>query len=145
MQTSMTLSIMLAVALVALGAGSAQAALLTATSTAVPNTEHPELGAWKYCIDLMWDTGTSRSASHFDVLLGLESCAAAYDGFSFASEENAGASSSSSLYQTPSTVYYSAIFNADGDPAVEINGPLVKFEPLAGEPGNTGVAFSTRF
>ena len=115
--------------------------ILTGTSTAVPNPDDPGLGAWKYCIEIDWITGSQYALSHANVILLLESCACVCDDFPFGSADTAGISSGVIHESGSCTVYYYAEFNCYGDPSIPgLDVPIVKFEPYEDEcePGPMG-------
>ncbi len=67
--------------------------LLTGTSIGQPSGEY-ELGLWKYCVDVVWDSGTPpRGLSHLDLVLDLEECGCACWNLGFDAHNPAGSSS----------------------------------------------------
>ncbi|MCK4547534.1 MAG: hypothetical protein KAW17_08855 [Candidatus Eisenbacteria sp.] len=130
---------------------------ISGTSVVLP-TDNPEMGLWKYCIDVTWNSG-SHGLSHLDVVLGLAECTWICDGFCFGVHNPAGSSTSPEEDVLPEmmdgvdpprgdsesdacVVYYVAEFLCGGDPSVPgVAEPLVKYEPIDGEcePGKLGV------
>jgi hypothetical protein len=103
---------------------------LTGTCTAVPNPDDPVLGAWKCCVEVIWDTGSNHALSHIDVLLGLEACDCVCEEFPFAAQNPAGTSIGEEGRSIGCSVYYRAEWLCHGDPSLDIAAPLVKFEPI---------------
>ena len=109
---------------------------LSGTAVATPS-DRPELGDWKYCVTITWDTGR-HGLSHVSARLGLEGCTCICDEdfFSPAFGDPAGMASSGECSDIP---FYGE-FLCDDDPSIPGDqGPLIKFEPLGDcEPESTG-------
>jgi hypothetical protein len=136
------------VALLFLGAAlptGAEAGEVCATGTSTATFVGSPLGDYKYCAEITWDTGAQQGGglSHLDLLLGLDDCPCACDGFSFGADDTAGVSNgtTSAVAGDSCTVYYTATAMC-GDPSVPGDeGLLVKFEyfnPPVCQPGRTG-------
>ena len=118
--------------------------VFSGTSTAT-TVDDPELGTYKYCVEMSWDTGYPFALSHADVLLALGICTCACNEFPFGSDEVAGQSLGFNE-QTLSfcTVTYLAEYLCEGDPSIPATEgeALVKFEPQESnghcEPTNEG-------
>jgi hypothetical protein len=125
------LPLFLAVCFLASPVGQANAeCILSGTGTGIPNPDDPALGAWKYCVDISWDTGVPYALSHADVILLLEDCMCVCEDFPFGSADTAGTSTGVANGGDSCTVYYSAEFNCYGDPSIpDLDVPIVKFEP----------------
>jgi hypothetical protein len=137
----------------------ANADLLTGTSTASQVTaddlaaapEGVHIGWYKYTIDVSWElTVQGGGMSHWDLILKL-GCAELDHLFGFGGFESniSGLSTSEDFPEEPFTVNWFAYLNRNGDPAVGISDPLVKYEfpvldengdpiPPAEEPGADG-------
>jgi hypothetical protein len=101
-------------------------------ATAVPNPDDLELGDYKYCVEVSWDTGNPFALSHADVLLALGYCPCACADFPFGSADIAGTSTGyNENFATYCVVYYIAEYLCKGDPSISetLGEALVKFEP----------------
>ncbi|MBD3236939.1 MAG: hypothetical protein GF330_09565 [Candidatus Eisenbacteria bacterium] len=98
--------------------------------TAVPNPDDPALGTWKYCLEASWHIDPPFELSEIYLVLGLAGCECVCEEFPFAAQDSAGYSTGIDGQWNPCTVYYGAEFLCEGDPAVEIDEPLVRFTPL---------------
>ncbi len=115
-------------------------------ATAEINTEYPELGTYKYTIELEWDSGSNHGLSHIDVLLGFAGHSCDCDEFNFEFTEIAGWSNGwgeddRDDDEEPCEVYYEGEFECHGDPSLPgIDEPIIKFEPEEEdcEPGPVG-------
>jgi len=119
---------------------SADQSYLMGECTAVVNPDHPTLGAWKYCVEVNWNTGR-HALSHLDLLLGLEACPCVCEEFPFAAQDPAGVSTGESGQGEVCLVFYRAGWSCAGDPSLGIGVPLIKFESIAQgdcEPGPVG-------
>ncbi|MHC4293227.1 MAG: PEP-CTERM sorting domain-containing protein [Planctomycetota bacterium] len=113
--------------------------------------EGVEAGWFKYTIDVSWDLEVKGGGmSHWDLILKL-GCAELDHLFAFGGFESdiSGLSTSENFPEEPFTVNWFAYLNRNGDPALGIDDPLVKYEfpvldengdpiPPAEEPGNEG-------
>ncbi len=97
---------------------------------AEPNYDYPELGAWKYTLDITWDSGDNHGLSHIDLLLGFEGHSCECEEFLFAFGEPAGVSDG--LYGDDACVlFYEGEFECHGDPSLpDVYEPILKFEPI---------------
>jgi hypothetical protein len=132
-RVSTTALLLLSIASVPVFAEVLDGCVFTGTSTAVLNEGDPDLGAYRYCVDVSWDTGNPFALSHADVLLALVDCPCACEEFPFGSTEVAGVSTGySEQYETICNVDYLAEYLCEGDPSIDEteNNPLVKFEPI---------------
>ncbi len=108
---------------------------ITGHSTAELNTEYPELGTWKYTIELNWDSGDNHGLSHIDLLLGFAGHSCECDEFAFGFAEPAGLSNGwgeddRDDDEEPCDVYYEGEFECHGDPSLpNVEEPIIKFEP----------------
>jgi hypothetical protein len=121
-------------------AASADDCNLAGICTAIPNPDDPELGAWKYCLEVAWDTGSDHTLSYIDVLLGLEACPCVCDEFPFAAQDPAG-DSNGVEGRSICVVSYRAVWSCLGDPSLGIEVPLVRYNPIEQwdcVPGATG-------
>jgi hypothetical protein len=99
--------------------------------TATANTEEPDMGAWKYCLDLVWDTGSDVALTYFDLVLGLELCDCVCEDFLFSAFDPVGETTAGLPLPTPPcTVYYTAEFLCLGDDAISLPVPLIQFAPI---------------
>ncbi len=131
----------LAIAL-SLPLASADQSYLVGECSAVANPDHPALGAWKYCVEVSWNTGR-HGLSHLDLLLGLEACPCVCEEFPFAAQDPAGVSTGEGGQGEVCLVFYQAEWSCAGDPSLGIGLPLIKLEPVAQgecEPGPVGEA-----
>jgi hypothetical protein len=91
----------------------------------------PVLGAWKYTIELSWDTEMQYAQSHINIGIPLElcpcSCESYYTGITVV---DTSGTSTGSMNDDPCTVYYYSELNCGGDPSIPgFDLPLIKFEP----------------
>lgn len=98
-----------------------------ATGTAWLSTDPCHAGYWEYCYEVHWAT-LPHGVSHVDVFLLLDECACACSPGYFAFEDTCGCGPGTPN-GTPCTVYYYGFFECFGDPSIEVETPLVKFEP----------------
>ena len=129
-------------AVIAFGAAVATAeCTITGNITAEENVNGPDLGAWCYTLELVWDTGSQHALSHFNLLIDTAAgdCECEEIADALAWEDPAG---SSDGHPDGCTVFYEAMLECDGDPSIPgVDGILLKFEPYEGEgcePGTTG-------
>ena len=121
---------------------------LAGTCTAAVNTDEPELGYWRYTLEVDWDTGLQYALSHLDLLMGYENHNCLCEQFAFGFPSPSGWSDSDPRRKTnlrddgPCTVYYEGFFECYGDPSIPgIEEPILKFEPIEEddcEPGPQG-------
>jgi hypothetical protein len=115
--------------------------VITGTVTAELNIDGPDLGAWCYTLELVWDTGSDYALSHFDFLLDNPDGNCSCDDFAdaLAWEDPAGSSNGE---PDDCTVDYALYLECEGDPSIpDVEGILLKFEPYEDdecEPGPTG-------
>jgi hypothetical protein len=98
-----------------------------ATGSAQLSTDPEHAGYWEYCYEVSW-AELPHGVSHVDVFLLLEECACACSPGYFAFSDTCGSGPG-----TPDgplcTVYYYGFFECFGDPSIDVETPLVKFEP----------------
>jgi len=123
-------------------AGPARGGLIEAVGTAERVQTGAYAGWYKYTYDLTWDL--DKGLSHGD-LVHKPGCAETDHVFRFPSEENGTPDGFSTGEDWESgdpvslTVPWHGGFRAGGDPSVGLTTPLVKWEPMSGEPGKVGV------
>lgn len=125
------------VLLLCLGAPSATAGSISATSTATLVTTGPYQGWYRYDIDVVW-TGFSHGLSHCDLIL-KDGCAEADHLYGF--DDPAGYSNSESNPGNPMAVAYLGLYEPGGDPSIPVPHPVTKWEVKPGqteEPGRDG-------
>lgn len=106
-------------------------AMVSGHVTATPNTEEPELGAWKYCLELVWDTGSDSALVYFDLDLALEQCGCVCEDLIFGAQEPAGETTAGLPLPTPPcTVSWTAEFLCEGDDEMGLDAPVVRFDPI---------------
>jgi hypothetical protein len=111
-----------------------------ATGSAWLSTDPDHAGYWEYCYEVSW-AGLPHGVSHVDVFLLLDECVCACSPGYFAFADTCGSGPG-----TPDgplcTVYYYGLFECFGDPSIEVETPLVKFEPYENgcEPAKDGWA-----
>ena len=119
----------------------AQTCFIGGHITAGPNTELPSMGAWCYELTVTWDTDVQQAVSHINLIVD--------DGTNCVSEDFTSAiiwptmCGTSSGVPAPCEVPYYVEFNFGGDPSLDIDDPLYKFEPdeeLGCAPGTVGEA-----
>jgi hypothetical protein len=127
----LVLPVLLAVPCTLLGQG---AACVEGSITAEINTDHPELGDWKYTISIAWNS--PHGLSHWDLWIDdTTNCTCEEIGMALTWEDPAGSSDG----EGGCTVEYSAELKCSGDPSIDLDGILIKFEPSNNcEPGQTG-------
>jgi hypothetical protein len=109
------------------------------TGSASLSTDPGFEGYWKYCYEVDW-VGLPHGVSHVDILLWLLQdceCVCSPGYFAFADTTGSGPGTPNG---EPCMVYYYGLFECFGDPSIDIDGPLVKFEPYEDhcEPGAEG-------
>jgi hypothetical protein len=111
-----------------------------ATGSACLSSDPEHEGYWEYCYEISW-INLPHGVSHVDLFLLLDECACACSPGYFAFEDTCGSGPG-----TPNgelcMVYYYGFFECFGDPSIEVETPLVKFEPYADgcEPDTEGWA-----
>lgn len=115
---------------------------ITGNIEAAPNTENPELGAWQYTLTASWDTGANFALSHMNLLVGAEDRCLCDDlDTALAWMEPAGDFDGETEEEDPCTVSLIMSFECNGDPSLDIDEPLYKFEYVEDtgcEPANIG-------
>jgi hypothetical protein len=104
------------------------------------NLENPELGDWKYTMTMAWDSGDRYALSHWNLFLDESHYHCSPDDILSAVwwEDNAASSTSE---PDGCTTGYEVRLEAFGDPSIDLEGVILKFEPREGcEPGPTGEA-----
>jgi len=133
-------------ALLALGAGQAGAECnIAGTISAAPNSAHPELGAWRYTLEVRWRTGSKFALSHFDVLLAESGGYCTCRDFDRALNWVSPAGSSNGD-PAGCPVPYDAYLECNGDPSIGEPMIMIKFEPREEggcEPGTLGTGTYT--
>jgi len=107
----------------------------------MPNLEHPGMGAWRYELTVVWDTSVPQAVSHINLIVDDGSNCECGD-FTGAINLFAVCGTSNDDPEPCSVVYYHE-FNCNGDPSLDIDDPLYKFEydeDLGCEPANVGTA-----
>ena len=111
--------------------------VITGTCYGEP-TDDPSLGTWKYTLTISWDN-SRYGMSHLDLIVddGLN-CSAndLAEGLHFPNPSGDGTG------EGGCQLTYEAYLNPNGDPSLDIDIPLYKFEPdesLGCEAGETGV------
>ena len=118
--------------------------MITGHIEGAPNMDQPDLGAWRYELTITWDTAVQFAVSHVNVIVDDGTNCECYD-FTSAIEWPAPAGFSEGEPMGCTVEYYS-VFECYGDPSLDIDNPLFKFEydeDAGCEPGNTGVAVFT--
>jgi hypothetical protein len=108
---------------------------------AAMSNDHPELGLWQYTLTVTWDTG-SKHLSHLNLWLDEtdQNCTCQEIGASLAWEYPAGSSTGA---PADCPLDYEAFLECNGDPSLDIDGIIIKFEPIEEngcEPGAKGRA-----
>ncbi len=127
-----------------LAAGPASACLIVAVGSAEQVDTGPYLGWFKYTYQVTWNL--EKGLSHLDLLL-KPGCAADDHLFRFETEAGGAADGLGTPKKwrpgkpiTPITlsIPFEGIFEPHGDPSVDLDVPLIKWEPLGGDPGKRG-------
>ena len=108
---------------------------VTGTSVATLETSGPFAGFWKYTLQLNWQT--PKGLSHITIDCGFGLCAELACGQTYQFESPAGESSG----EPECTVLYDGQFNCDGDPSIDFEDPVIKFDVADGqecEPSKNG-------
>jgi hypothetical protein len=96
---------------------------------AEPNTEAPDLGAWKYTVELSWSSCDNHGLSHIDLLLGFKGHSCECEEFVFNFNDPAG--NSDGVRDDDCVLFYEGEFECYGDPSLpDIHEPILKFEPI---------------
>ena len=111
-----------------------------ATGSACLATDPDYAGYWEYCYEVSW-AGLPHGVSHVDVFLLLDECVCACSPGYFAFADTCGFGPGIPD-GSPCTVYYYGFFECFGDPSIDVETPLVKFEPYENgcEPDTDGWA-----
>jgi hypothetical protein len=88
------------------------------------------MGLWRYTVNAVWEIDAQWALSHMNVILALGECTCICEEFSFAAHDTAGVSTGYVDREEPCTNYYFAEFNCHGDPSIDLEEPLVKFEDI---------------
>jgi hypothetical protein len=113
-----------------------------ATGSAWLSTDPGYVGLWKYCYEVCW-VGLPHGVSHVDIVLCLLAdcpCVCEPGYFAFADTVGSGPGTPNG---EPCTVYYYGLFECYGDPSIDIEIPVVKFEAYENhcEPDVDGCAY----
>lgn len=123
--------------------------LLAGTIVAEPDNGATGLGAWKYTMTVVWDTGTPYGLSHVDLIIddGVHcSCTAIHDAIVWGEAPGylTGEEDDCLIGLEPE-------LNCDGDPSIDLDAPVFKLEPNegpychAGPTGELVVSFYSDF
>jgi hypothetical protein len=96
------------------------------------------LGAYMYTLDITWDMGSQHGLSHLDLVVDMAGGTCSCE--DFASYISFDTISGTSDGEDGCTVEYYSELACNGDPSIDLDGILFKFEPIEGdcEPGPTG-------
>jgi hypothetical protein len=113
---------------------------LWATGEATYCTDPEHSGYWEYCYEVSW-IDLPHGVSHLDVIVLLDECECACSTGYFAFDDTCGYGPGT-MNGPLCTVFYHGLFSCYGDPSVDLETPLVKFEPYENgcEPDRDGFA-----
>jgi len=120
------LAIILAAGIVLLAAPLLQArdfADISGRISAEPNLYNPQLGQWRYTVDVTWNTGSRHAMSHVNLLLGLGGCTCEDLRDVFYWVDGRG-----DLREISDCPRIDSKFECRGDPSLDIQEPVYKFE-----------------
>ena len=102
---------------------------ITGVCYALHNPDDSDL-EWRYTLVASWEITDQWAMSHLDLILGLGECECICTDFSYAAPDTAGYAEGVKGDDQPCTAYFSPEFNCNGDPSIDFEGPLVKFEDM---------------
>lgn len=135
-------SVVAGICMVLVACAEAEAYIISAVGTAEQITAGDYAGWYKYSYDVEWNL--SKALSHLDVVL-KDGCAQEDHLFAFAPDTGEavdGLSTGGSWhtgYPVSLTVPYSGSVELAGDPSIDLDRVLAKWEPTDGQAGNQGV------
>jgi len=117
-------------------------AFIHGTITASQTPGQPNLGAWKYTIEMSWCTGTNLGMDHFDIM--LDEIARGCSNEEIQMGVIPGDTVGLAPFDVRDAVYFQPEFMFQGDPLVPTLGQMLKIAPFPNQnlvpgPSGTGV------
>jgi len=134
MRSKLLSSIAGALAIVLAGVPAFAQCTIDGMITAAENAVDPDLGDWRYVLEVTWDTGSPTALSHLGLVVDIPGgncdCAEIASAIAFAYPGG-----SSDGEPDGCLVDYEGFVECNGDPSIPIDGILLKWEPLMMEDG----------